>query len=147
MSRTIKVFNTVTNSVVVVENSVAVTWSELREEIQEVLNAKQQSLDFNNLKAIAKYSESKASLDFDSTQLPSTNDEGDFKVYLYALKNKSGISISVEEAEEMKAEIISAINEIFSDYGIEGCENCGHSHNTEDLSSEADEIARELGLK
>jgi hypothetical protein len=102
MSRKVKVFNTTTNSVVTVVSN-ASNWGELKNEI--LSHNEGAEINVDNMKAIAKFNEGKATLEFNDTPIP----EGDFKVYLYALKNKSGYS------DALIKEIRTKVRNIISD--------------------------------
>lgn len=116
MSKTVKVFNTATNSVITVETT-ARNWGTLKGEIINQFEAADIALDVDNMSAMAKLSNSKLILGFDDTALPDEN----FKVYLYPEKSKSGIKKAVkwEPTVAYVKEVRSKLNKLFDHYKVE----------------------------
>lgn len=100
MSKTVKVFNTQTNSVITVESN-ATNWKELKEEILNTYESKDVAVDLSKMTAVAKTTNNKFSLEFDDTIVP----EEEIKVYLMPTESKSGWEPTVAIIKEVRTKM------------------------------------------
>lgn len=128
--RKITVFSTTNNNKQIIETSAAT-----KGELQDVLLEK--NIDSSEMKMIVK--ETKATLEHKDAVLP----EGEFTLFLFPQKVKSGLDIEDIEAKlkQMRKEIEDMLEEIENDI-----REIKDDEEIEELRSEADELADELGL-